>query len=163
MVRAQPPVICAFWRAAVPPPSALPTPSLPILVQAGALPLLRPASLCPTSKSHTGRRKQALASAVIVSNGNTPGPRRSAASDRGQGPGRPPDAALGPGPCEGALAGRDLPGKPGHLRVSLPGICSLFFTRTRKIALTFVPCECHKSARRRKETLFQERLLKSQS
>lgn len=162
MVRFQPPVICASVRSGEQlPPTPIPPPHTPhprpVLPQAGALLLLRPASLCPTSKSHTGRGKKALASAVSVSNGNTPGRRRSA-------PERvlPPTLAitreaLGARPCEGGL------GKPAHPRVSPPCICSLFFTRTGKAALTSAPWECHQSVRRRKEALLQERLLKSQS
>lgn len=50
----EPPIISAFWKAVF---ASGPPPALPY---AWSLPLLCPASLCPTSKSHTGNKKKAL-------------------------------------------------------------------------------------------------------
>lgn len=136
-----PPPLPAFWKAVCSRASAGSS-SL-----AWSLPLLHPASLCPTSKSHTVRRKQSLCSHceqhTRAHQDMAKGPQRSAPPNRRQLSGRPPEfhpqfQALGRGfrgrGGAGTRAGeRVVLRKPCRLQISLPCIFSLSFMRTRKI------------------------------
>lgn len=114
---------------------------------------------CVQRQNHTQAvERKTSASAVIVSNGNTPGRRRkrrrqSAACNHGQlseGPNPSLSPALGGG-CRGERPSQEA----FHLKISIPCIFSLFFMRTREGPLTFVPCDCHKSVLRLKDILFK--------
>lgn len=131
----KPPVIPSFWKAVCSRAWAGPS-SL-----AWSLPLLRPPP-CVQHQNHTpSRGRKPSASAVIVSDGNTPGRwrkcrRECVTSNHRQLSERPPEfrpLSQALGGSSGGEQNRGILRKPFHLKISIPCIFSLFFMRARKI------------------------------
>lgn len=157
---AEPPVICAFWKAvackALPPQFRL--------CHCFALPP------CVQRQNHTQAiERKPSASAVTVSNGNTPGRRRkcqrkSATSNHWQLWERPLNSTLSPGLWEGAAVGnRGILRKPFCFKISIACIFSLFFHEDWKNTTHICSLRMSQICSQTKGYPFQERLLKSQN